>query len=1471
MRKVLYGIVGIVFVLVALVFLAPHFIDLRTMVAPALQAAKDSTGRDIRIGDIGLSLLPSPAATVTDLRVANIQGAAEPDMLKVKAIEVKVALLPLLSRRVEVQSVTIVEPVVTIETLKDGRSSLDFPTAKDGGAGGGMDVALQAMSIRNGVLVMRDAAGGQRRFDQINVAGSADSLGGPIAAKGNARVMGVPANVDLSVGRIEPGKPANVSFLVEGAGAKAQFVGTATGAAAAGQPITHAGKFSISAANLGELAKAVNAGGGALPPMAAQPFSMEGTVKGVATQFQASDIAIALGETRGMGAFALAVADKTTVQLALNIGKLDLDKILAQAAPAGAAAPAPAAKPAAPAASASPFPPNLVAAADIGIEGIAYRGQAIQKARLLVDVINGVAVVKQLSAQLPAASNVLVANLPLPLGGPPPATQDGRIEVHSGNLRALMDWMGTDVSSVPAGRLGKFDMKAGVKSDGASVQIANLDASFDTTRLTGGMTMAFQDRPKIAVRANVDRLNLDAYMPSSRAAAPTRVAQAQTGQAAGAPTARANPYEALKALEGFDLNLQADINSLTFRDTPIQDVKLNLELVNGKLSIKEATVRDLAGAQAAFTLVVEKMSTSPAFSTAFNLRATDAKRFLKFASGFDSPLTAQQLGQLNAKGTVQGTVDGLKIDTTLEGFGGAGKVAGTMDQLTQPVPKVDLAIDASFPEFGPVLGLIAGDMAKQGGQKLGPFALKSRIANTGADAIALKDTELRAFGGELDLAGTISQMTSAAPSVDMGVDMKLPSLRPLLTAFNPDPNLMATADRLGGITLVGKAVGNARKVTLRDAAMNGLGGSIKLNGDVIDGGKLLDLTADMQNFSLGPLLAAMPGVITAQGAQQLGPVNGRLALKGGMDNLNVGMQNLAMAGFGGTMALNGQIADAMDPTRRADLTFDLANLAIGPMLAAFPNAGVSPALAQNLQALTAKGAIKGPTAAPSLTLQQGTAQAFGGTVTMVGTINEPMTPQAKYDMTASANLPSLMNVLNAFYKPAGTIPGPVRFDNVKLVGDGKRVQINNLVGQLGNIGVNGTGAMTFDGPRPKLDLQINTTGDINLDAFQAAEGQKRGDLRPYWERLFPDLLPATLRDTQLAQGQARPINPRWSREPLGIAKTLRTYDANIAMAGQAIVDGPYRILNPHLQLVAANGVANLQRLTGSLYDGQITINGKFDATGVPNAAMVMQVRGLNIAKAAQAAKAHQSGRKWFLAFGRIELIEGLFDADMNYGAAGNSEAEMVQNLAGQGGFQATNGVIDGIDMARLSNTLKNLDNVLDVAAILGQTTSGGRTRFQLINSSHQGKGGLVSSNNLLVRADAMEGRGGYNLDFPSYTMNARLDVQLVEHQKTPPVVMTAVGPIDNPQANVDSSALQKHVLANATNFILRKLGPQQPAQPGQAGAPAPQQSPLGNVLQGVLGGQQPAPAPAPGQPAPAPQQTNPTQQLLQQLLQPKKQ
>ncbi|MGF1624898.1 MAG: AsmA family protein, partial [Alphaproteobacteria bacterium] len=69
MRKLLYGLIGLVILLVAAVFIVPAVIDWNGYKADIAQEVRAATGRDLVIdGDISVRLLPSPHASVSGIR-----------------------------------------------------------------------------------------------------------------------------------------------------------------------------------------------------------------------------------------------------------------------------------------------------------------------------------------------------------------------------------------------------------------------------------------------------------------------------------------------------------------------------------------------------------------------------------------------------------------------------------------------------------------------------------------------------------------------------------------------------------------------------------------------------------------------------------------------------------------------------------------------------------------------------------------------------------------------------------------------------------------------------------------------------------------------------------------------------------------------------------------------------------------------------------------------------------------------------------------------------------------------------------------------------------------------------------------------------------------------------------------------------------------------------------------------------------
>jgi len=135
MRKVLIGLAGAVVLLVAAALIVPGMIDWNGYKSQIAAQVKAATGRDLAIGgNLDLAVLPSPHLSAADVRFASIPGATEPAMVRLRTLDVQVRFLPLLGGRIEVASVTLVEPIIVLERLADGRENwiLGPPAAAPG-------------------------------------------------------------------------------------------------------------------------------------------------------------------------------------------------------------------------------------------------------------------------------------------------------------------------------------------------------------------------------------------------------------------------------------------------------------------------------------------------------------------------------------------------------------------------------------------------------------------------------------------------------------------------------------------------------------------------------------------------------------------------------------------------------------------------------------------------------------------------------------------------------------------------------------------------------------------------------------------------------------------------------------------------------------------------------------------------------------------------------------------------------------------------------------------------------------------------------------------------------------------------------------------------------------------------------------------------------------------------------------------
>lgn len=199
--KTLIKIVGVligvvVVVIIAAVILVPIFVDPNDYKEQLAGQVKAQTGRDLTVeGNIKLSVFPWLGLNLGTVELGNAPGFAEPYMARSEEIDIRVKLLPLLSREVEMGKVVIKGLSLRLEKNQDGRTNFedlqgkpqaDAPAATSAPTGAEKDIGLAAFGIggldlQDANLVWNDRQSGERiSLSEINATTSALAPGAPV-------------------------------------------------------------------------------------------------------------------------------------------------------------------------------------------------------------------------------------------------------------------------------------------------------------------------------------------------------------------------------------------------------------------------------------------------------------------------------------------------------------------------------------------------------------------------------------------------------------------------------------------------------------------------------------------------------------------------------------------------------------------------------------------------------------------------------------------------------------------------------------------------------------------------------------------------------------------------------------------------------------------------------------------------------------------------------------------------------------------------------------------------------------------------------------------------------------------------------------------------------------------------------------------------------------------------------------------
>lgn len=120
-RYLLYFFGFLVVLIVAAVILAPQFVDPNDFKPKIVSLVKEKTGRDIVIdGDIKLSVFPWIGVSLGKVELKELPVFGQQELLALNSADVKVKLLPLISKKVEVDRVTLDGLKLNLVKLEDG-------------------------------------------------------------------------------------------------------------------------------------------------------------------------------------------------------------------------------------------------------------------------------------------------------------------------------------------------------------------------------------------------------------------------------------------------------------------------------------------------------------------------------------------------------------------------------------------------------------------------------------------------------------------------------------------------------------------------------------------------------------------------------------------------------------------------------------------------------------------------------------------------------------------------------------------------------------------------------------------------------------------------------------------------------------------------------------------------------------------------------------------------------------------------------------------------------------------------------------------------------------------------------------------------------------------------------------------------------------------------------------------------------
>ncbi|MGH6916431.1 MAG: AsmA family protein [Geminicoccaceae bacterium] len=809
MRSFVITLILLVAVIAAVLATAPRLVDWDDYRELLTRQAEAITGGAVAIeGRISVSLLPRPTLTLARTRLAGGNGASGRTQLAIDRIDLRLRALPLLRGEIQVGDIRLVRPILEVDRAPD----------QDASPSDGSNPVLSLIAIRpdrltmvDGRAVLRDDQAVTWQLDAINIEVVAQSRDGPFALRGDFAAATQEFEVDAQIGRLGPDNVGTLQLTLSALGrqsASLRYHGAVwwhPDDLRARGDVTFAGQNTLSTVAM--VGDALGHTTPRLPSWLDLPFEVSGKLQLDRSRLQLDELRLLLAETKADGELNLAFGANPTMTLGLRAQQLELGDLSA-ARPADLA----------PLAALSRA---LRGEIDLSVAALHYRDRTADRVRLRLTLAgDGAVAVDQASAILPGQTNLGFEGRLAARGEP--VDLRGNVNAVTDDLGALLAWLDLRLPGVASGRLRTLSVSSALAIDGDAVEFSQAEIRLDATQLRGSAALEMgggtgNARPRFALDAVLDRLNIDAY------------------QADLLPTDVARLLQ--RALRHADAEISTRVDRLSWRGLLMRDVAIALRAEHGRLEVSNASL-EVAG-EAEVRLDGQVDLESGAFAWSAEIHTQRLARLLRRLD-LEAPLMLTRVPPLTLAVSAVGRPEQFDLEAEIDD--GAGRLAAIGKAAwLDGSPRYDLELELRHPDFNALVRPLGARTAVGGDARPTALSFAGKLRGAADQHTVAGSARL----GDMSLTGLLAwQQEQPRPRYDLQLSVAEPTWEILtalleLTGFSPATALLETP-----------VLGNWPRQPLHFDWLSQFDGSLKLSAKGGLAGEGSELDARLQDAEL---------------------------------------------------------------------------------------------------------------------------------------------------------------------------------------------------------------------------------------------------------------------------------------------------------------------------------------------------------------------------------------------------------------------------------------------------------------------------------------------------------------------------------------------------------------------------------------------------------------------------------------------